>query len=324
MLYVTTREKYDAFTAAWTLKGSAGADGGLYLPYKMPQLSAQELDAMGEQTFGQNVAGMLNRFFGCSLTGWDVEFSIGRYPVKIVAVGQKVLVCESWRNLEGSYEKLERLLAALVCRMGSTDVTVTSWLRIAIRIAVLCGVFGQLRANGLRDNVDMAVPDGDFSLPMAVWYGRQMGLPIANIIVGCADGSDAWNLLHNGQLRSGAMLELERLIFGALGIEEAQRFGRGEGFVLRPEQQKLLCRGIFSTVVSAQRRDAAIPNVFSTNSYILESNAAVAYSALMDYRARTGETGVAVFFADQCPADQAEKVADMLGVTADKVKELLG
>lgn len=324
MLYVTTREKYDAFTTAWTLAASTGADGGLYLPYKMPRLTQQELDTLGAQTFGQNVAAILNRFFGCGLTGWDVEFSIGRYPVKVAAMGQKILVCESWRNLEGSYEKLERLLAARVCRKGTHDTVVTSWLRIAIRIAVFSAVFGQLRAAGLTDSVDIAVPDGDFSLAMAVWYCREMGLPVANIIVGCGDGSDAWNLLHNGQLRPGSMPELERLVYSTLGIEVAQRIGRGESITLGPDQRKQLSRGIFCTVVSDQRRDGAIPNVFSTNSYILEPEAAVAYSALMDYRARTGETRVAAIFADNNPGERADAVAAALGLTADQVKELLG
>lgn len=323
MLYVTTREKYDAFTTARTLVSSVGPDGGLYLPYKMPLLTAEELETHAEQSFGQNVAAMLNRFFGCGLSGWDVEFSIGRYPVKLAAMGQKILMAECWRNLEGSYEKLERHLAARICRKGTRDVVVTSWLRIAIRIALLTGVFGEMRRNGFRDCVDIAVPDGDFSLAMAVWYGREMGLPVANIIVGCGDGSDAWNLLHNGQLRSGAMPELERLIYGTLGIEAAQRLGRGESISLRPDQLQLLRKGLFSAVVSKDRRDAAIPNVYSTNSYILEPNAAVAYSALMDYRARTGEGRVALILEDTSPAEQVTRIAAALGLTADRVKELL-
>lgn len=323
MLYVTTREKYDAFTTARTLASSSGPDGGLYLPYKMPLLTAEELESLGNQTFGQNVAAMLNRFFGCGLTSWDVEFSIGRYPVKLTNLGQKILVAECWRNLEGSYGKLERLLSARICRKGAKDVTVTSWLRIAIRIAVLSAVFGELRRAGFADSVDLALPDGDFSLAMAVWYCREMGLPIVNIIVGCGDGSDAWDLLHNGHLSSCNMPELERLIYGTLGIEAAQRVGRGESITLRPDQLQILRRGIFSAVVSAERRDGAIPNVYGTNSYILEPQAAVAYSALMDYRARTGESRVALIVEDTSPADHADSIAAALGLSAEKVKELL-
>ncbi len=324
MLYVTTREKYDAFTTARTLASSTGPEGGLYLPFRMPGLTREELDALASQSFGQNVAAMLNRFFGCGLTAWDIEFSIGRYPVKIVSMGQKVQVAECWRNLEGSYCKLERHLAARICRKGASEVVVTSWLRIAIRIAVLTAIFGELRRGGMTEALDVALQEGDFATPMAVWYCREMGLPIANIVIGCADGSDVWNLLHNGHLRNCGTAELERLIFSVLGIEAAQRMGRGEPISLLPDQRSALRRGICCAVVSDDRRDGAIPKVFGTNAYILEPDAAVSYSALLDYRARTGESRMALILEDTSPADHAARIAPALGITADRVKELLG
>ncbi len=324
MLYVTTREKYDAFTTARTLASSTGPEGGLYLPYRMPKLTEEEVAVLGTQTFGQNVAAMLNRFFGCGLSAWDIEFSIGRYPVKVVAMGQKVQIAECWRNLEGSYGKMERHLAARICRKGSSEVVVTSWLRIAIRIAVSCAIFGELRRSGITDNLDVALPEGNFSMPMALWYCREMGLPIANIIIGCKDGSDVWNLFHNGMLRSHAAGELERLIYGTLGIEFSQKMGRGEGLSLLPDQKETLRRGLYCSVVSDSRRDAAIPNVYGTNSYILEPEAAVSYSALLDYRARTGESRMALILEDTSPADHGAKVGAALGLTAEQVKERLG
>ncbi len=324
MLYVTTREKFDAFTTARTLVSSTGPEGGLYLPYKMPRLSGEELDALASQSFGQNVSGMLNRFLGCGLSPWDVEFSIGRYPVRMASMGQKVMVAECWRNLEGSYKKMERHLAARICRKGTGEVVLTSWLRIAIRIALITAVFGELRRSGMRESLDVALPEGDFSLAMALWYSREMGLPIANIVVGCQDGSDVWNLFHNGQLRICNTPELERLIYGTLGIGYSLQMSRGEGLSLRPEQLSAFRRGLYCAVVSDGRRDAAIPNVFGTNSYILEPDAAVAYSALLDYRARTGESRMALILEDSSPADHAAPIAAALGLTEEKVKELLG
>ena len=44
MLYVTTREKFDAFTPIRTLQSDCGSDGGRYFPYKMPHISQQELE----------------------------------------------------------------------------------------------------------------------------------------------------------------------------------------------------------------------------------------------------------------------------------------
>ncbi len=324
MLYVTTREKYDAFTTARTLASSRGPEGGLYLPFKMPYLTDEELDSLAGQSFGQNVAWMLNRFFGCGLSAWDIEFSIGRYPIRLTAMGQKVTVAECWRNLEGSYGKMERHLAARICRKGTDSVVVTSWLRIAIRISVLVAIFAELRREGNRDVLDVAVPEGDFSLAMAMWYCRQMGLPIAGIVIGCSDGSDVWNLIHNGQLRPGFRPEVERLVFSTLGVDAAQKIGRGASLNLLPEPLAALRHGLYASVVSASRRDSAIPKVYATNSYILEPEAAVAYSALMDYRARTGESRMALILEDDSPAVHAVEIAAALGLTERKVKELLG
>lgn len=329
MLYVTTREKFDAFTAARTLAGDYGPNGGLYLPYKLPLLTEDEISGMKEQSFGQNVAAILNRFFGCRLTGWDVEFSIGRYPVKVVAMGQKVMVAECWRNLEGSYEKMERHLAGRICDSSAKDVKVTSWLRIAIRIAVLAGIFGELSRQGIKESVDIAVPDHDFGIIMAVFYARRMGLPLASIICGCGDGSDAWNLIHNGQIRSAAgfATEPERLIYETLGIDACIHYvrnsSRGGSYYLRPDQFEILRSGLFAAVVSNERMTAAIPNVYRTNSYILDCGAAVSYSALMDYRARTGESRCALLLADQNPADTDGEVAAALKIRQEKLKELL-
>lgn len=329
MLYVTTRNKHDAYTAPWTLRDDCAKDGGLYLPFRMPEFAAADIAALRDKSFGQTVADVLNLFFSTHLTGWDVEFSIGRYPVKIGSAGQKVLIAECWRNLEGSYEKMERSLAARICGCSTMDVNVTSWLRIAIRIAVLTAVFGELQRQETVDAVDVAVPVGDFSLTMAVWYCRRMGLPVRNIICGCNGNDAVWELLHMGQMRTvnGIVPELERLIHGILGVDETRRYcaacASGDTYTLLPHVAKQLRCGMFAAVVSRERMTAAIPNVHSTSAYVMGSDVAVAYSALMDYRAKTGERCTALLLADRNPIDDAAEVAAAMKITQAELKELL-
>ena len=318
MLYVTTGEKYDAYTVARVLASDCGPDGGRYLPFKMPRFTAGEVRGLKDKTFGQCVADVLNLFFCAGLSGWDVEFCIGRYPVKPASMGQKILVAECWRNLDGSYAKMERQLAARVCGCFPAEVKLTSWLRIAIRIAVLTGVFGELQRMGISDAVDVAVPEGDFTVPMAVWYTRQMGLPIANIICGCADGSNAWDLIHTGQLRTagGVEPELERLVHGTLGVDEALRYRYicegGEVYSLLPHMLSTLRSGLYAAVVSRERLAAVVPNVYRTNAYLLEPGAAISYSALLDYRAKNGESRCAMLIADEDPTDSEQKLKELL------------
>lgn len=332
MLYVTTRDNKDAYTAPRTLASDCGPDGGRYLPFRMPRFSGEEIASLKDKSFGQTMAQMLNLFFGTALTGWDVEFVIGRYPVKINAVSNRILAAELWRNLDGSYEKMERHLAAKICGCGFEEPVITSWLRIAIRVSTLFAVFGELQRQGLGDDrgIDIAVSAGDFTLPMAVWYAREMGLNVGNIILGCGDTSCVWDLLHNGQMRSSddqTAAEIERLVYGTLGLQEAQKFAftcaEGGVYSLRPDMAAQLRKGMFSAVVSANRMTAVIPNVYRTNSYILEPDAAVSYGALMDFRAKNGAGRCALLLADRNPRDNAAEVAAAMNITQAQLKELL-
>lgn len=329
MLYVTTRDKHDAYTAPWTLRDDCAKDGGLYLPFRMPTFSAAELTELKDQAFGQTVADMLNLFFSTQLSGWDVEFCIGKNPVKVGSVGQKVLISEFWRNLEGSYDKMERSLAARICGCGAAEVKITSWLRIAIRIALLTATFGELQRQGITEVIDVAVPVGNFSLTMAVWYCREMGLPVGNIICGCKESDAVWELLHVGQMRTGNGIveELERLIHGTFGVDENRRYcaacNAGDVYTLLPHMVKQLRSGMFAAVVSRERMMAVIPNVHKTSAYVMSSDVAVAYSGLMDYRAKTGERSTALLLADRNPVDDAEQVASAMKITQAELKELL-
>ena len=53
MLYVTTREDRDAYTAYRALHESRSADGGLFLPFRMQTFPEEELDALLRKPFHQ-------------------------------------------------------------------------------------------------------------------------------------------------------------------------------------------------------------------------------------------------------------------------------
>ena len=133
MLYVTTREKYDAFTAPRTLAGDCGPDGGRFLPFQIPVFSTEEIYALKEKSFGQCVSEMLNRFFSTRLTPWDVEFSVGRHPVKIATATGFLLLSfgaisieatEKWSDAlrqrsETAAKRMWKLLRGFGSRSGS-------------------------------------------------------------------------------------------------------------------------------------------------------------------------------------------------------------
>ena len=329
MLYLTTRDRFETFTAFHAIKNDTAPNGGLFVPFHIPKM---ELQMLAEESFGEVVAQVLNSFFATRLTGKQVEFTIGRNPIRIAAAHQRTVIAELFRNLDGNYQKMEQRLAEKICSCFDTDFKITSWTAIAIRIAVLFGAFAEMRKlDDQEQTVDIALPCGDFKLTMAAWYAREMGLPIGNIICSCRQDSGVWDMLRHGEMRTSvpepAAKEMERLICATIGFTQAVQYGKalenGTMYAIDAEQTSLLNRGIFCAVVSDDRIDSAISNVYRTSACILETGSAASYSGLMDYRAKTGESRTALLLADCNVADQADRIAGAMNITVDALKDLL-
>ena len=329
MLYLTTRDRFDTYTAFHAIKHDTAPNGGLFVPFKMPKIDMKDLETM---SFCDCVAFVLNQLFSTRRTGKEVEFSIGRNPVRIKTAHQRTVIAELFRNLDGSYEKMEQRLASKICSCFNTDGETTSWLAIAVRIATLFGVLSEMRKQDLIDTViDIALPCGDFKTTMAAWYGREMGLPVGNIICTCGQDSGVWDLLRHGEMRTNAtepaLFELERLIHGTLGTAQALNYHnackKGSTYTLENEDASMLSKGIFCAVVSNDRIENAISSVYRTSSFVLEKGSAVSYSGLMDYRAKTGESRTALLLADCNPADQAGYIAGAMNITEPALMEIL-
>ena len=340
MLYVTTTEKNDAYTAARTFLEDRGPDGGLFVPRQSFSFDEEQLSALVEISFGARIARILNSFFSTNLSGWDIDSAIGRCPVKAVGMSHRILVAELWQNLDGSYERMEKLLAEKIRNDGSTEQRVSSWLRIAIRIALLFAVYAELVRSGAADwesFVDVSVVSGDFSSVISLWYAKEMGLPVANIICSCNENCALWDFLHHGELKTDAQqiktttpladvslpAELERLIFARLGWEAAKEFLRvwhsGGLYIPPAEQFNSLRSGLFAAVVSRARVEVLISSVYRTNSYVIGPYTALAYGGLTDYRAKTGESRMALILAERSPAQDAAVVTQAMGITDEQL-----
>lgn len=340
MLYLTTRDKFDTFTVPHVLRSSRANNGGYFLPFRLPTYTPEDLTDLQEIGFGQCVAKVLNSFFSCGITGWDVEFAIGRYPVKVKGINQRVWVGELWHNQENDYANLERVLGD---RLGCTG-EIPSWVKIAIRIAALLSTYAQMLKEGAVTAVqsfDVALPTGDFTAVMAAWYARKMGVPITNIVCGCNENSAVWELLHLGELRTDVQVvntalsaaniavpeELERLIHGTLGVEEVLRYREmvlsGGVFSPRPGMLDVLRAGFFAAVVSESRLEALIPSVYRTSGYVMGPYTALAYGALQDYRAKTGESRDVLILVDKSPVRDSAFVSRAMNISRQELEELL-
>lgn len=337
MLYVTTRNNRDAFTAQRALRENRGPDGGMYLPFRAPRFSQADIDALGEKSFNQCVADILNLLFKTKLSCWDVDFCIGRYPVRLETLRHRIIMGETWHNPDWHYERLVKNLVSHLCE---TEELPGDWVKIAVRIAVLFGIFGELKRAGI-ETADISVISGDFSVPISAWYARQWGLPIRNIICCCNENNSLWDLICHGQMRTDVISiptaipeaditlpdDLERLIYECGGISEVERYLTacrcGRMYCPNDAMLAKLRKGLYVSVVSSRRMETTIPSVYRTHGYLLSACSALAYAGLLDYRAKTGETCHAIVLADKSPMCDAEAVARLIGVAVEELRNVV-
>lgn len=334
MLYITTRDHNDAYTPHRVLGDNRSADGGLFLPMQFPKVTKEQLADLRNKSFGQNMADILNLFFQGRLDGWDVDFSIGRYASKLTAMSHRIYIAEVWHNADHDFARIVRNLSGRLRGNKDTTDAPTNWAWISIRIATLFALFGELCRLNVADPdspIDVALPSGDFAGPMAVWYARQMGLPVANIICACDENDAAWDLLRNGQINMNASMtipsDLERLIYGTLGLEESKRFAQQmdlrKSYSIPADQVDSVCKGLYPAVISWKRRGEIIHGVYGSNTYILDPGSAMAYGGLQDYRALAGETRPAMILTERGPMCSAETVAKAMGISVEMLKQRL-
>lgn len=329
MLYVTTRNNRDAYTGNRAMRENRGPDGGLYLPFRAPKFSQEEIAAFAEKPFGQCAAEILNLLLNTNLTGSEVESWIGRNPIRLHHLGRRIVVAETWRASGLDFERVVKSFNAHICRDQGAP---SEWLRMAVRIAMLFGIFGELKRSGI-ETADVSVVSGDFSQPVSAWYARQWGLPVGNIVCCCNENDNIWNLIYHGQLRTGAVSEatavpdadvvlpssLEHLIYAAGGSQEVKHYLEAcrTGKVYCPGDNIMakLRNGLHASVVGSRRMKESIPSVYSSSRYLLSPYAALCYAGLLDYRAKTGEIRTCVIISEKSPACDADIVSEALGIT---------
>lgn len=344
MLYVTTRTKSDTYTAAHVLNEDRASDGGYFVPMHLPVWSRDQLEQLADRSFCENVAEVINLLFGTKLDGWAISFAIGRYPVKMVNLGNRTLAAETWHNPAWHFERLARGIEKAIRQSDQICPVPTDWVVTASRIAVLFGIFGELIRDGsasFDQKVDLVVPSGDFSAAMACHYGRKMGLPIHNILCCCNDNAACWSLIHKGLLRTDAAViptdtpqcdyavpsGLERLIFDTLGLEQTLAFlqtcDRGGNFYLEPHELQLLRQGLYATVVSSRQMESAVLSLYRSNGYLADPCTALCSAGIGAYRSKTGESRTAVILSMVSPVRHLDLLARCLGTTAAELKSLI-
>lgn len=335
MLYLTTRNSNDAYTAHRTLCSDHAPDGGAYIPLTLPEFTSDDILLLKDKGFGSIVAEILNCFFSAKLTGWDIDFAIGRNPVKLAPMSLKTVVAELWHCPDARFDSM---ICALYARLRSDNDcsdTPTEWVRITFRIAVLFALYGQLLSDCILnpgDVYDVAVCLNDFTSVTAAWYAKRMGLPISALICTTDDSDCVWDMIHRGVFTEGdtcgeIQLGIERILSSALGEsvvnELAEKHAAGRTFTLDEEQLPIFNKGLFCAVIGKSRTATTINSIYRSNTYIIDPVAALTYSGLQDYRSKTGENRLTLLLSETSPLHHTSAISDATGLSSDAIQLLI-
>ncbi len=340
MLYLSCKNRYDTYTAYRALCGDTAPDGGLFTPFRLPKFDEKAVGALADKRFSANVADVLNTLFGAKLTPQAVDAILGRDFARYSTMNHHVAIAQLWHNASGDFESTVRALSDAL-RPDLPSAPPTQWMQLAARIAVIMAFYGRLLSDGVLkagEQFDIAAPIGDFSMPMAAWFARHMGLPVRIIIFGCNENSGMWDLMNLADLPTGETVvetltplcdhcvprAAVHLIYHVLGCEEALRFDaicqKGRHYAPPEEAYESLRSGWFAAVSSISRIDNVMRNVYSTSRYILSPYDALAYGALMDYRSKSGQGSTCLLLSERCPLCDDKTVAYALGIGTDELR----
>ena len=327
MLYITTRSDEQTYTAKHVLEYSVAPDGGRFVPQHLPVYDSSEITAFVNMTYSQTVAHILNTFFDCHLSSWDVELVLGKSAPKLVTMNHRIAIAELWRNQERRIGYIADGILPMVLGDDKQIVKSSDWFRIAVGIAVLFGVYGEmLRANVIEpvQHFDISVPAGDFSAPMAGFYARNMGLPIELVVCTCDEESSVWDIIQRGSFITGAaqmqlILGVERLACATLSAatfkEYRDRCNSGRLFTVPEEEYDAFSSGFFCAVAGKSRASSIINRVYRNNTYLIDPYTALCYGGLQDYRAKHGGGRIALLPAQFDPVSYADDIKEATGVS---------
>ena len=97
MLYVTTRDELTTYTSERAMRERRAPDGGLYIPYRVPRLSAEDLSALRQMEFFDRVLMIARRFLRLS----DRLLDRAVRAVRLYDLGNRITVCQTFRGEDG-------------------------------------------------------------------------------------------------------------------------------------------------------------------------------------------------------------------------------
>ena len=329
MLYVSTRNPVDSFTAHRALCEERTPDGGWFIPMRFPSFTETDLEKFSRLSFGETVAYILNLFFKCELTGWDIDSCVGRHPYKLVHMNHKLLVCELWHNHKLDYTYLQKRIYKKLLADRTIVTEPTFWFKIVVGIAVLCALWGEV-ASSEQESVDISISTDEMAVSIALYFAKRMGLPVGKLIYASKDDSALWELLNHAEtncVNSPIQPMIEYLLYDLFGWKETasfiKRINNGKNYSISEENAELRPKEIYASVIGERRIDSLRTSIYRSCGYIPDKNVTLSFGGLQNYRAQTGCSKTTLLLEVHNPAQYDAEISNQLGISKDEMNAII-
>ncbi|MBQ7251333.1 MAG: threonine synthase [Kiritimatiellae bacterium] len=237
--------------------------------------------------------------------------------------------------LEGSFDDCQNLMKKLFgdlpfkreYRLGA--VNSVNWARIASQIVYyFYAAFRVMEETG-KDEVQFAVPTGNFGDILAGWYAKRMGLPVRRLVLATNENDILARFFHTGRYVKGEVVRslspsmdiqvasnFERWLFERLGRDPLataaafETFAATGEYVLPGAVKGAIDREIVAAACDRQRTLATIAKHYRAQGILLDPHTAAGVFAAKQYD--TGSTPT-ICLATAHPAKFPAAIREALG-----------
>ena len=166
----------------------------------------------------------------------------------------------------------------------------------------------------LGEEINFAVPTGNFGDILAGWYAMKLGLPVGKFVCASNDNKVLYDFFHTGIYNKNREFHitvspsmdilissnLERLLCHMIGQEETKKnmelLAQTGSYKVEMEESKIT--GAFAT---KEETYTAIRKFYEKTGYIMDTHTAVAYSGYEKYKEETKDTKPMIIISTASP-----------------------
>ncbi len=216
--------------------------------------------------------------------------------------------------------------------------------RLVPQVAYYVYAYAKLLENGeIEDGeeINVAVPTGNFGNILAAYYAKQMGVPIAKLICASNENKVLFDFFRTGVydrnrdfiLTSSPSMDilissnLERLIYTVAGQDsgknaELMRQLKEKGtYEITPDMKEKLADFVGGFATEEETREA-IHDTYERTGYVMDTHTAVASYVCADYRKRSGDSRKCLVVSTASPYKFARSVMTAIDPGYEGMDEL--